>query len=76
MAKKKEWKPGQLVTIKGTVYRVMHCTPDAPFYPYECDGCAFVASFACAFPINVLDPTFCWDLIPKDCYFVKVYPKS
>ena len=67
------WKPGQLVTIKGVVYRVMHCTSDAPFYPDVCDGCAFAAFLGCVFPINIF---YCWDFIPKDCYFVKVWPKS
>ena len=65
------WKPGQLVTINGIVYRVMRCKPDAPFYPDACDGCAFAAFRGCVFPIF---SRFCWDSIPNDCYFVRLSP--
>ena len=65
------WKPGQLVTIKGIVYRVMRCTPDAPFYPDACDGCTFAAFRGCVFPMININ---CWDVIPNDCYFVRLSP--
>ena len=65
------WKPGQIVTIKGIVYRVMRCAPDAPFYPDACDGCAFAAFRGCVFPMISIN---CWDVIPKDCYFVRLSP--
>ena len=65
------WRPGQLITICGEVYRVIRCKPDAPSYPDVCDGCTFAAFCGCVFPM-----LSCMYLIPNDCYFVKVWPKS
>jgi hypothetical protein len=53
----------------------MRCTPDAPFYPDACDGCVFATFRGCVFPIIALR-VYCWDYIRKDCYFVRVWPKS
>lgn len=68
---RKNYKPGQIVTIYGIVYRIMRCKPEAPLYPCACDGCTFGTFYKCAFPMTNLS---CVDLIPQDCYFVRLSP--
>ena len=41
------WKPGQLVTIKGKVYRIRHDPKDFAV----CHRCAFMSDELCALPI-------------------------
>ena len=62
------WKPGNLVTIKGIVYRVKR-EPE----PYtSCKHCAFGYNFRCSLQVRRgMYP------LPKDCYLEKVrYKRS
>ena len=59
------WKPGQLVTIEGKVYRVKKHIND-----YTCTLCAFIKrKYFCKYPK-------CTEKIPFNCYFKQVYPKT
>jgi hypothetical protein len=71
-----KWKAGQIVTIKGVVYRVKSYKSEAPLYSSPCDGCAFACGNRCMFIVRAPKYCDCMQLIPNDCYFEKVYPKS
>ena len=70
------WKPGQLVTINGIVYRVKSYKSDTPRHLSPCDGCAFAYITICKLPLYAPKYYDCMRLIPNDCYFERVYPKS
>lgn len=64
------WKPGQLVTIEGKVYRICY----APENFYGCYKCAFASSRVCT-----LANLFCYKIEKKYImysYFKQVYPKT
>ena len=64
MAKKKRWKPGQIVTINGVVYRVKRAYP---IYN-NCTICAFNDGFICRWP-QKRDYQ-----IQFDCHFERLSP--
>ena len=66
------WKPGQLITICGEVYRVKRCERSYNI----CKDCAFDDDPNC--DLRLYEPKYrsCTHLIPDDCYFVRAYPKS
>jgi len=68
------WKPGQLVTINGIVYRVKSYKSDDILYSSPCDGCAFACGNTCMFIVRAPKYCDCMRLIPNDCYFEKVSP--
>lgn len=59
------WKPGNLVTIKGVVYRVKR-TDSA----YTCRQCAFGDEFLCSLPARIYGRY----PLPIDCYLKRVSP--
>ena len=69
----KKWKPGQLITICGEVYRVKrNCDKCVSF----CKNCAFDNGPDC--DLRIYEPKYrsCTPLIPDDCHFERVDPKS
>lgn len=68
------WKPGQLITICGEVYRVKRIHSQIK---YVCIFCYFCdPAVNCILRIYNPKLRFCWDYIPDDCYFERVWPKS
>ena len=63
-----KWKPGQLVTIEGKVYRVCH-NPDF----FVCHKCAFTSSRVCTFAKPLCDKIEKKYIIYS--YFKQIYPK-
>lgn len=63
MAEVKKWKPGQLVTIKGIVYRIERSNSGS-----VCRKCALDDVLCCTWPICTQYP------LPEDCYFKRVSP--
>lgn len=56
------WKPGQLITINGIVYRVKHAdSADI------CRKCAFNEAICCAWPFRQY-------LVPANCYLERMSP--
>lgn len=64
------WKPGQLVTIEGKVYRICH-TPEIPVVCYKC---AFKSSRLCTLSIAACDKIEKKYMMHS--YFKQVYPKT
>lgn len=64
------WKPGQLVTIHGEVYRIKR--NDVSFV---CRLCSFRPNWTC--DLHKCEPKSkrCFELIPSNCYFEKLKPK-
>lgn len=65
------WRAGQIVTIGGAVFSVMHYRGDS----YACEHCYFyLKRVGCA--LRVQSPTIenCAKLIPEDCYFKRLSP--
>lgn len=68
---KPKWKPGQLITICGEVYRVKrNCDTCMPV----CKNCTFDNRSDCY--LRLYEPKYrnCAYLIPDDCYFERVLP--
>ena len=67
------WKPGQLITICGEVYRVKRA---CPWIKCACAFCYFYCNSAESCELRIYNPKlrFCWDYIPDDCYFERVSP--
>lgn len=63
MAKFKTWKPGQLITIRGIVYRIERADSGS-----VCSECALNNGVCCTWPIHKQYP------LPEDCYFKRVSP--
>ena len=60
------WKPGNLVTIKGIVYRVKR-----EYKPWHaCRQCAFGTEPLCSFPTRHYGKY----PLPKNCYLKRVSP--
>lgn len=57
------WKPGNLVTIKGIVYRVKR----KPFWS-ACCRCTFNTNTKCEYPISM------WFKAPGCCYLKRISP--
>lgn len=70
------WRPGQLITINGIVYRVKSYKSDAPLYQSPCDGCIFACGSTCTLILHAPKYYDCMLLIPNDCYFERVWPKN
>lgn len=67
------WKPGQLVTLNGVVYRIKRVDHNSKALP--CESCIFEEwSFSCNLPKYKGIYRCCIDLIPSDCHFEKVSP--
>lgn len=66
------WKPGQLVTIGGIVYKICRISRNTAYYP--CDLCAFSGQLCCTLTYNQLKYEDCTKLIPNDCYFERLSP--
>jgi hypothetical protein len=67
------WRPGQLITIRGIVYRVKRIDHNSKVLP--CNRCIFQEwSNGCVFPKYKGKYNNCIDLIPDDCYFQRVSP--
>lgn len=67
------WKPGQLVTICGEVYRVKrakHIDRGS-----ICKLCSFDLADECL--LRIYEPKYrnCYKLLPIDCYFERLEPK-
>lgn len=60
-----KWKPGQIVTIRGERYRIVKDS--------DCKSCAFDDKWMCTHPCR--ECVF-HKLIPVDCAFRKLDPKS
>lgn len=67
------WKAGQLITICGEVYRVKKW--NAPHLE-TCKDCVFNNPPECE--LRIYEPKYrnCTKLIPFNCHFERVYPKS
>lgn len=63
-----KWKPGQLVTIKGIVYRVKRCS----HIEDVCEKCALVGKGLCICLQLCLE--YEQSLVPYDCYLIRVSP--
>lgn len=68
------WKPGQLITICGEVYRVKRKCGYYYTYKNICKNCAFDNGSNC--DLRIYEPKYriCTHLIPDDCYFERVLP--
>lgn len=68
MAKKRTkcWKPGNLVTIKGVVYRVKR----EPMFYTTCQHCALGHGLNCSFPSEHYEKY----PLPVDCYLERESP--
>lgn len=64
------WRPGQLVTINGIVYRIKR----KPLSYMACDLCAFSGQLCCTLTYNQSKYEVCTKLIPNDCYFERLSP--
>ena len=65
------WKPGQIVTIGGIVFRVMRYRGEF----YACSHCYFyLKRIMCV--LHTQSPIIenCQNLIPDDCYFKRLSP--
>lgn len=60
------WKPGNLVTIGGIVYRVKR----EPAQWTSCKLCAFGDEFRCSLPVR----NYGKYPLPEDCYLERVSP--
>lgn len=60
-----KWKPGQLITIEGKIYRIRKKEYGI------CSLCAFL-EHKCYYSQD----KDCLDLIPYNCYYEQVYPKT
>ena len=82
------WKPGQLITICGEVYRIKKYKVQlSRFYislayysagALICKKCPFHNHIKDECELRLYNPkyTSCGELIPYECYFEKVWPKS
>lgn len=60
------WKPGNLVTVKGIVYRVKRESETFT----ACENCAFGGELCCSFPMRFYKRY----PMPMDCYLKRVSP--
>lgn len=68
------WRPGQLVTINGIVYRIKSYKHKEHLCLSPCDGCAFACGNTCMFIVHAPKYYDCMQLIPNDCYFERLSP--
>lgn len=68
------WKPGQLITICGEVYRIKRCEHSYDACMNICKNCAFDNSPECE--LRIYEPKYrnCMKLIPFNCHFERVLP--
>jgi hypothetical protein len=65
------WKPGQIVTIGGVVFRIMRYKGEF----YACGHCYFyLKRVACVLYTQSRTIGKCQNLIPEDCYFKRLSP--
>lgn len=67
------WKPGQLVTICGEVYRIKR--EDLLNHRNICKLCSFYTQNECL--LRIYEPKYrnCYNLLPIDCNFERLKPK-
>ena len=59
------WKPGQLITIRGIVYRVKR-----DYSGNVCGQCALKTAISCSFPARRYEQYS----LPRNCYLERVSP--